>query len=61
MESAFAAIKKKLEDTLKAKSFIGQKDELIYDIIADNITVLIHEMFERGIKPNFSTQPLKYK
>lgn len=55
VESTFGAIKKKFGDTLKAKSETGQKNELLCKIIAYNITVLIHEMFEMGIKPNFQS------
>lgn len=59
VESTFAAIKRKFGDTVKAKSEIGQKNELYCKIIAYNITVLIHEMFELGIKPDFSCLSLK--
>lgn len=53
VETVFSSIKKKLGDTLKAKSFAGQTNELLCKLISYNITVLIHEMFELGIKPDF--------
>ena len=53
VESTFAAIKKKFGDTVKAKSDVGQKNELYCKLIAYNITVLVQEMFELGIKPDF--------
>jgi transposase len=52
VESTFAAIKKKLGDTLKSKNFIAQKNELLCKILAYNITVLIREMYEIGIRIN---------
>ena len=54
-ESTFAAIKKKLGETLKSKNPIAQMNELLCKAIAYNITVLIRLMFELGIKPDFSS------
>lgn len=54
VESTFAAIKKKFGDSLKSKNWKAQENELLCKLIAYNITVLIHEMFELGIKPDFS-------
>lgn len=53
VESTFASIKRKLGDTLKSKNDTAQKNELLCKIIAYNITVLIQEMYELGIKINF--------
>jgi transposase len=53
VESTFGAIKKKLGDKLKSKNKVAQENELICKLIAYNLTVVIHEMFELGIKPNF--------
>jgi hypothetical protein len=53
VESTFNMIKAKLGDKLKSKSFIAQKNELLCKLIAHNIIVLIHEMHELGIKPDF--------
>lgn len=38
----------------KSKSFTAQKNELLCKVIAHNIVVLIHEMHELGIKPDFN-------
>ena len=49
VESVFAAIKKKLGETLRSKNPVAQRNELLCKILAYNITVLIHEAFEHGI------------
>ncbi|MGI0058478.1 MAG: transposase [Nitrosotalea sp.] len=54
IESTFAAMKKKLGDTLRSKNKTSQINELLCKVIAYNITVLIQEMEELGIKPNFT-------
>lgn len=40
-------------ETLKSKNFTAQVNELLAKIIAYNLTVVIHEMFEHGITPGF--------
>ena len=52
-ETTFGAIKAKFGEVLKSKKFPAQVNELLCKIIAYNITVLIHEMFESGIVPEF--------
>lgn len=54
VESTFASIKRKLGDTLKSKKDTAQINELLCKIIAYNITVLIQEMYELGIKIDFA-------
>lgn len=53
VETTFSAIKKKLGETIKSKNKTAQINELLCKIIAYNITVLIQEMHELGIRPNF--------
>ncbi|MCL4480468.1 MAG: hypothetical protein M1113_03165 [Candidatus Thermoplasmatota archaeon] len=48
----------KLGDSLNSKNLITQKYELFCKAIAYNITVMIHEMFELGIKPDFVSTPM---
>lgn len=55
VESTIGAIKRKFGETLKSKNRIAQENELLCKILAYNITVLIHEMFESGITPEFLT------
>jgi transposase len=56
VESTFGAVKKKFGETIKSKNTKAQENELLCKLIAYNITVLIHEMFELGIKPDFSSK-----
>ena len=58
VETTFSAWKMKLGDSVKSKNYVAQVNELICKAIAYNITVLIHEMFELGIKPDFIPEPL---
>ena len=60
VETTFSAWKLNFVDSLKSKNLIAEKNELFCRAIAYNITVLIHEMFELGIKPNFISAPLAY-
>ena len=53
VESAFSALKRKFGETLKSKNPTAQVNELLAKILAYNITVLIHEMFEHRVVPEF--------
>ncbi|MCG2782745.1 MAG: transposase [Candidatus Altiarchaeales archaeon] len=53
VETTFMMIKQKFGDGLKSKKFVSQKNELLAKLICHNIVVLIHEMFELGINPDF--------
>ncbi len=53
IEATNAAIKRKFGETLKSKNPTAQVNELLAKIIAYNITVIIHEMHENGVEPNF--------
>jgi transposase len=53
IESTNAAIKRKFGETLKSKNSVAQVNELLAKIIAYNLTVVIHEMYENGIEPMF--------
>ena len=55
VESTFSAIKKKFGETLKSKNAVAQKNELLCKIIAYNVTVLIQQMHELGVNPNFKS------
>src|SRR3989338_8458190 len=59
VETTFSAVKKKFGETLKSKNPKAQENELLCKLIAYNITVLIQEMHELGIKPDFCTQSQK--
>jgi Transposase DDE domain len=49
VEATFAAMKKKLGETIGSKNPTAQVNELLAKVLVYNITVLIHESFERGI------------
>ena len=53
--ATFGAIKQKFGETLKSKKTTAQVNELLCKIIAHNITVLIHQMFDSRIVPDFIT------
>lgn len=53
IEATNAAIKRKFGETLKSKNPIVQANELLDKIIAYNLTIVIHEMYESGINPEF--------
>lgn len=53
VEATNAAIKRKFGETIKSKTFVAQTNELLCKIIAYNLTVIIHEMYEHGVQPDF--------
>ena len=53
VETAFQMVKAKFGDKLKSKKWTAQQNELLCKFIAHNIVVLIHEMHELGINPEF--------
>lgn len=55
VESTFNMVKAKFGDTVKSKNPTAQKNELLCKLIAHNIVVLIHEMHELGVIPDFCT------
>ena len=54
IETANHMIKSKFGDSVKSKTWSAQVNEVLCKIICHNICVVIHEMFELGIKPNFN-------
>jgi transposase len=55
VETTFMMVKTKFGDKLKSKNWIAQKNELLCKLIAHNIVVVIHEMYELGITPKFTS------
>lgn len=53
VEATNAAIKCKFGETLKSKNPTAQVNELLAKIVAYNLTVVVHEMYENRIGPNF--------
>lgn len=54
VETTFHMIKAKFGDMLKSKNHKAQENELLCKIVAHNIVVLIHEIHELGIEPDFA-------
>ncbi len=53
VEAVFAAIKKKLGETLKSRDPTAQIHELLAKLLAYNLTVPIHGMYEHRVIPEF--------
>ncbi len=53
VETTFGAMKAKFGENLKSKKWVAQGNELLCKILAYNITVLIAQMYESGIEPDF--------
>jgi transposase len=53
VESTFSALKRKLGGSVRSKDVIAQYNEVLCKVLAYNITVVIHEMYELGIDPGF--------
>lgn len=59
IEATNAAIKRKFGETLKSINPTAQVNELLAKIIAYNLTVVIHEMYENGYNPSSCKSSLK--
>ena len=56
VESTFAMIKRKFGDFVRCKSERSQSNEVLCKILAHNLVVLIHEIFELKIDVDFSKE-----
>ena len=54
VESTFSMMKRKFGDGLRSKTDVAMVNETLCKV-CHNIVVLIHEMYELGIDPVFST------
>jgi hypothetical protein len=52
-ESAFSALKAKFGDSVRSKTTVAMKNEVLAKCLAFNICVLIHSQLELGIEPVF--------
>jgi transposase len=52
-ETTFHMIKSKFGDSVRSKTEVAQVNEVLLKVLCHNICVVIHEMFELGIEPNF--------
>ena len=53
VESVFSALKRKFGENIRSKNPVAQVNEVLCKLIAYNLTVVVHEMFEHGIAPSF--------
>ncbi len=56
VESAFSAIKRKFGEHVRSRATVAQVNEILAKLICYNLTVVVHEMFENGIAPAFSSR-----
>ena len=56
VESTFSAIKRKFGEHVRSRTPAAQVNEILCKLIAYNLTVVVHEMFENRIAPNFVNQ-----
>jgi Transposase DDE domain/SWIM zinc finger len=54
-ESTFSALKRKLGESVKSKSDIAQRNEVLAKVLAYNLTVLVAAFYELGIAAEFTT------
>jgi len=54
VETVFSMIKVRLGEHLRCKNFVSQTNELLMKFICHNITCLIQEMYELGVKVDFN-------
>ena len=52
-ETTFHMIKSKFGDSVRSKTEVAQINEVLLKVLCHNICVVIQEMFELGIEPNF--------
>jgi hypothetical protein len=55
VESVFSALKRKFGENVRSRTQVAQVNEILCKLIAYNLTVVVHEMFENGIAPTFES------
>lgn len=53
VESTFSAIKRKFGDSVRSKTDVAMKNEVLCKLLCQNLTCLIQEQEELGIAPIF--------
>ena len=54
VESVFSALKRKFGENIRSRTPVAQVNEVLCKLIAYNLTVVVHEMYENGIAPVFT-------
>jgi transposase len=57
-EAGFSSIKRLMGSALRSKKFDAQVNEVLAKVLCYNLTVLVHQMFELGITPEFLPAPV---
>jgi transposase len=57
VESTFSMIKRKFGDSLRSKTEVALTNELLAKVLCHNLVVLVHEIHELGIDPQFGGKP----
>ncbi|HEV2912856.1 MAG TPA: transposase [Pyrinomonadaceae bacterium] len=57
VESTFSTIKAKFGGSLRSKTERAQINEALFKVLAHNICVVIHSIYELGIEPTFWEEP----
>jgi transposase len=57
VEATFSMIKRVFGDSVRSKTPVAQRNEVLLKILAHNIRVLVHEMHALGISPSFQARP----
>ncbi len=55
VEATFSMVKRVFGDSVRSKTPVAQVNEVLLKLICHNIRVLIHEMHELGVEPQFSS------
>jgi transposase len=53
VETAFSMMKRKFGDFVRSKTDVAMVNEALCKVLAHNLVVLIHEMYELGVEPAF--------
>jgi len=53
VEAVFSALKRKFGENIRSKNSVAQVNEVLCKLIAYNLSVVVHEMFENSIAPSF--------
>lgn len=51
VESTFAMIKAKFGDSVRSKTDVSMKNEVLAKMVCHNIVCVIHELYEAGLEP----------
>jgi transposase len=61
VESLFSAVKRLFGDSVRSKNDVAMKNETLGKLLAYNITLLVHAIYELGLEPRFSGEDDDYE